>query len=291
MNSKKEKTVIVLLLGILLLNGLTSAVAVSEKITINKANVKQGGLIKVTVPYDLKEGQVLFAGNDYDFKTEKNKAVTLVPVSYWLETKRYKLSVVNKEKQVLKKWSINVQDGDFDKSYLKVDKENQEKVKPTDPKRQKRRKQDKKLVYQARIASSSERLWTKSFIRPIAKGRVSTGFGATRYHNGNLANRHSGIDIAVPAGTPIKATNAGKVVLADDLLATGNTIIIDHGWNIFSSYLHCSELKVKRGDKVEQGAVIGLVGDTGFSTGPHLHWSMSIGRTFINPADFIRLKL
>ena len=288
---KKEVTIVVLICCLTLIIEVNPVKARGEQITINQSSVQQGGLIKVTAPYKMKQMQILFGGNSYSFRAEEGQSISLLPVSYWLQTKKYRLTVIDKEGQVLKKWAIDVQDGDFAKSYLTVDEENKKKVKPTDPKRQKRRKRDKELVYQARAVSSSNRLWERSFIPPIAEGRISTRFGATRYHNGKLANRHSGIDIAVDQGTPIKATNAGKVVLADDLLATGNTIIIDHGWNVFSSYLHCSELKVKVGDKVERGEVIALVGDTGFSTGSHLHWSISIGRVFVNPNQFLKLKL
>jgi murein DD-endopeptidase MepM/ murein hydrolase activator NlpD len=146
------------------------------------------------------------------------------------------------------------------------------------------------LVQAARAKSNRDRLWSNNFIWPL-KGRLTTDYGATRYHNNKLANRHNGIDIAAPIGSPVIASNAGQVTLAADLLVTGNTIIIDHGWNIYSSYLHLSELSVETGDHVLKGEEIGKVGSTGFSTGPHLHWSISYNRIFLEPRNFLDLKL
>lgn len=91
------------------------------------------------------------------------------------------------------------------------------------------------------------------------------------------------MDIAAPRGTPIKATNTGKVELAMNLILTGNTIVIDHGLGVFSVYFHCDTLDVKEGQMVERGEEIATVGSTGFSTGPHLHWTMSIFDQNIEP--------
>ena len=273
-----------LLLSICLLN-TNSFISFEEEISISQTSLYQGSFIEITAPLELSEAKVVFANNTYNFWLEEKKAIALIPVSYWLEPGEYLLSILDNQGLKLKEWSINLKDGQFDSSYLTVSRENREKVRPTDPKRQKRQEQERQLVYQARSTTSSKRLWTKDFKWPL-EGRRTTGFGATRYHNGVLANRHNGIDIAAVEGTAIKAVNCGKVVLADNLLSTGKTIIIDHGWNVFSSYLHHSKLKVSVGDKVERGQVIALVGETGFATGPHLHWSMSIGRTFVNPEDF-----
>ena len=119
-----------------------------------------------------------------------------------------------------------------------------------------------------------------------AEGKLTTPFGYQRVVNGVPANRHAAIDIANKTGTPIWASNHGKVVLADSLYLTGNTIIIDHGLNVFSIYAHMSKLEVKTGQEVKQGQVIGQMGTTGFSTGPHLHYGMLIGNTYVNPQPF-----
>jgi murein DD-endopeptidase MepM/ murein hydrolase activator NlpD len=99
--------------------------------------------------------------------------------------------------------------------------------------------------------------------------------------------RHSGLDIAAPTGTPIVATNNGRVTLSMDLILTGNTIVIDHGQGLFSVYYHMHERFVEEGHLVERGETIGTVGSTGFSTGPHLHFTMSYYRHNLEPGYFL----
>lgn len=153
---------------------------------------------------------------------------------------------------------------------------------------------DKKLrearekVVSSRKNTDPRPLWADSFIWPV-KGRISSEFGALRVINGNR-RYHAGIDIAEPGGTPVKATNSGIVRLEDHLPAQGKVVIIDHGLNISSSYLHLNELKVTEGQKVKAGEVIGTVGMTGYSTGNHLHWSVHIGDLPVNPEQFIGRK-
>lgn len=100
-----------------------------------------------------------------------------------------------------------------------------------------------------------------------------------RYVNDALTSyRHSGTDYAVPKGTPVKAPNNGRVNLSMFLTLTGNTVVIDHGLGLFSVYFHMDSLNVEKGQMVVKGDSIGTVGSTGFSTGPHLHYTTSIGK-------------
>lgn len=144
---------------------------------------------------------------------------------------------------------------------------------------------DQKKIEAARSQSSPVPYFTKPFIQPTT-GRLTTPFGYQRVVNGVPANRHAAIDIANKEGTPIMASNDGKVVLSESIYLTGNTIIIDHGLNVFSIYAHMSKLQAEVGQEVKQGQVIGLMGTTGFSTGPHLHYGMLIGNTYVNPQPF-----
>lgn len=145
--------------------------------------------------------------------------------------------------------------------------------------------QDQKKIDIARGESEPTFLFKGPFLQPV-EGRLSTPFGFTRYINGDLSGRHNAIDLAAPEGTEIKATNAGRIVLAEDLYLTGNAIYIDHGMGLFSQYAHMSQLLVESGDMVEAGQVIGLVGTTGFSTGPHLHFTFWIHNVPANPFHF-----
>ena len=133
----------------------------------------------------------------------------------------------------------------------------------------------------------AERYWHGVFTTP-ATGEISTEFGTIRYTNGNYENprRHNGMDIAAPEGTSVFAPNAGRVVMAERLLNTGNTIVIEHGGGLKSYYFHLSRIDAAPDDMVEKGARIGAVGSTGYSTGPHLHYEIRIGNRPVNPAMF-----
>jgi murein DD-endopeptidase MepM/ murein hydrolase activator NlpD len=140
-----------------------------------------------------------------------------------------------------------------------------------------------KLVKPARSKSVSKKLWEGPFMMPV-EGEITTDFAEIRYvNNEKSSSRHSGIDIAADAGTEVKAPNSGKVVFAmNGLLSPGNTIVIDHGMGLFTSYYHLESILVKAGEEVKKGDIIGTVGSTGFSTGPYLHYAVSIYNTYVN---------
>lgn len=116
-------------------------------------------------------------------------------------------------------------------------------------------------------------------------------FGQRRLNNNVVQSLHTGLDLRVPMGEPIRASNAGVVAVASDLYMGGKTVIIDHGLGVFSSYGHMSELRVKRGEKVKKGQIVGLCGSTGRSTGPHLHWAFKILDARVDPDAMLRLPL
>ena len=118
-------------------------------------------------------------------------------------------------------------------------------------------------------------------------GRLSSPFGLQRFFNGEPRNPHSGLDLAAPAGTAIKAPAAGTVILVGDYFFNGNTVFIDHGQGFISMFCHLSKVDVKVGQKLARGEVLGKVGSTGRATGPHLHWNISLNATRVDPAIFI----
>ena len=125
-----------------------------------------------------------------------------------------------------------------------------------------------------------------NFLTPV-DGRISSIFGLRRFFNEQARRPHSGLDIAAPQGTPIKAVAAGKVIESGDFFFSGNMIYIDHGMGLISLYAHMHEIKVKTGDEIIQGQVIGTVGETGRVTGPHLHLAVMLNQTTVDPLLFL----
>lgn len=136
-----------------------------------------------------------------------------------------------------------------------------------------------------------EKLWSGKFLRPN-QGPLTSGYGIRRYYNGVFAKDyyHRGVDYAGSHGSPVIAPAAGRVALvgrvAQGFKLHGNTIGIDHGQGVTTIYLHLSKINVKEGDLVKPGQVIGAVGSTGASTGPHLHWGLYVNGLSVDPAPW-----
>ncbi len=139
-------------------------------------------------------------------------------------------------------------------------------------------------------AFTSERLWSQAFIVPV-DGIPTGAFGRKRFLNGQPRNQHSGEDISAALGTPVKASNAGLVKMVDDHFFSGLGVILDHGLGLYTMYFHLDSAKVKEGERVVRGQVIGTVGKSGRATGPHLHWGAWLNGSRVNPFSLIKLPI
>ncbi len=125
-----------------------------------------------------------------------------------------------------------------------------------------------------------------AFILP-AQGELSGHFGLRRFFNNEPRSPHAGIDVAVDRGTPVQASAQGDVLAVDDYFFNGKTIFVDHGNGLITMYCHLDRIDVKTGETVSKGQLIGLSGDTGRATGPHLHWSVVLNGVMVDPELFI----
>ena len=135
--------------------------------------------------------------------------------------------------------------------------------------------------------SSPKRLWDGAFQMPMSSALTSP-FGTKRVYNGQMQSFHQGVDFKAAEGTPVFSAAAGKVVLAKDLFLTGNTVIIDHGFEVFTIYAHLSRLHVEPGSMVPKGQLLGLSGMTGRASGPHLHFGARVLGSKVSPLSLIQ---
>lgn len=149
---------------------------------------------------------------------------------------------------------------------------------------------DKKVKENVFSRTVAEQLWANDFKLPV-DAPVSGVFGTERVFNGAVQSRHLGIDYAVPAGTAVRAINAGTVLLAQKLYFEGGFVVIDHGQGLMSLYLHLSDFKVKEGDAVAAGEEIAESGASGRATGAHLHLAVRWQGVYLDPAVVLRLEV
>ena len=131
---------------------------------------------------------------------------------------------------------------------------------------------------------------TFSFISPV-DGIISSRYGKKRFINNSPRSPHLALDIAAPEGTKVLSPEDGKVILIGNFFYSGNYLIIDHGQGLLSSYSHLSSISVSEDDILKQGQEIGKVGSTGRVTGPHLHWSVLMNNTYVDPEMLLNKRI
>lgn len=151
-----------------------------------------------------------------------------------------------------------------------------------------RRAEEAKKNQSSAGGDSTVKKGNTNFIWPCpASGRISSAFGDRSSPTEGASTNHKGIDIPAPSGSSIVAAADGKVVISTYSYSAGNYIMIDHGGGLTTVYMHCSQLLVKEGETVKQGQTIAKVGSTGYSTGPHLHFGVRFGGSYVNPSGYV----
>ena len=143
----------------------------------------------------------------------------------------------------------------------------------------------KKQVFSQLAPESS---WADRFLPPV-ESNITAVFGSSRTYNGVKKRSHLGLDFRAAVGTTVRAANRGTVILARNLYYEGNCVFIDHGQGLLTLYFHLSEIKVKEGDAIESGQVVGLSGGTGLVTGPHLHFAVRWQGVYVDPETLLSL--
>lgn len=264
---------------------LCSSSAAAADIRISPESVYQGRTFSVTITGEnLSSAQAGFLGKEIPFYSAEGRLHTIIGVSASAPSGQHPVKITVAD------MSGNTEDHTA-YIYVRPYKFQAEKLLFPPQKKGKLTAEkiygDQQTLEEVLRTWTGERFWQSSFILPL-KGKVTSPFGAYRLYNEKRLGDHRGVDIGGnPAGTPIKATNSGVVAFAKPLPAYGSTVVIDHGQGVHSIYMHLSKTLVKAGQFIDKGTVLGRVGSTGISTGPHLHWGISIHDTRVDPISWI----
>jgi murein DD-endopeptidase MepM/ murein hydrolase activator NlpD len=269
--------------GILIL--LMSANLYALSVDITPRNVKPGDVFLVKIKStDTSPIKAKFLDRDIDLHhAENGNHIALVPLDINTPPGTHKIHIRHGKKKF--KTSVRVTAPEFRTIHLTLP-ESKVTLSPKD-----QRRTEKEYILQKKIwDTSTKRVWQGQFTYPTDT-EVSTEFGVKRIMNEKKTSVHRGMDFRGKKGTPVKALNAGTVVLTKDLFYGGNTLIVDHGMGLYSVYMHLSRFNVKEGSSVDKGQTVGFVGSSGRATGPHLHLSVKLDGFSVNPESLFKLEL
>lgn len=264
----------------------------AQESTINIRNeAVQGEILYVTLEdRNIKSAVGYFQGREIPFfKTENNSFGALVGIDMGVKPDNYTMVLKLKDKAGAvrkRKYTLNIASGSFGTQTLTLPEDMVE----LDNKTLERVKKEQAIIDKVWESDTMDRLWEGEFLLPV-RGEIAGTFGQNRIINGESRNPHSGEDIKASEGTEVLATNAGSVRLVADFFFSGKSIIIDHGMGLYSMYFHLSRVDVKEGERIKKGHVIGLVGQSGRATGPHLHWGIRANGARVNPLSLVKLSV
>ncbi len=222
----------------------------------------------------------------YQHPLNKNKMYALLAISYYQKPANKIVNIYYKKNGSTQSESISVKikQGDYKKEKISVTKSK------VNPKKEYSKRISKEYHEAMQIyGTSTNKNYLKSpFILPL-NSFITSDFGKARVYNDTLKGYHSGTDFRAKVGTPIQSSNDGVVVIAKDRFYAGGTVVIDHGRGVYTCYYHMSKFNVKKGDRVTKSQILGLSGDTGRVSGPHLHFAVRVGGVQVDPLQFVAL--
>lgn len=239
--------------------------------------VHPGKIIQIKLPEGFKKDSIICGKNK--FPVSNNTSPYFVYAESYFSDLKPKTCV---EKNV--KINILVKDKKFPFEELKVDSKRVELNK-----KDLERVQREQLMLNKIYKDSLIDLVPKSNFKLPINTKVTSEYGKRRLFNNQRKGQHLGIDFRAKIGKEIYAANDGKVVLAQNLFYTGNTVILYHGLGIFTVYGHLSKLNILENTSIKKGEVLGLSGNTGRVTGPHLHWGVKVNGEWVNGRDLLEL--
>ena len=249
------------------------------QLSLNAA-ARQGETVVLRTLY--ADGAELSAESDLGFSPRFFSAgdgsqIALLPVRYTTPAGVYGLTVTAGDEVLTRE--IVVEQREFEVQYLEMDAATAEETALSAA----ANAEWEEKVEPLKAVADPVQYWEGPFLQPVS-GEITTQFGCIRYTNDDpTPSRHGGIDIAAKTGTDVLAANNGRVLFAERIQLTGNTVVIEHGYGLKSFYYHMDSLSVSAGDAVKKGDKIGEVGTTGYSTGPHLHFALAVNNVFVNP--------
>lgn len=238
--------------------------------------ISPGEVRWLNFPLESNDSKLFCRGSEVKFVKSNNRGLAFVIESYFSDLSSFKCEVMLGSKSI-HVIDFKVIDKPYKAEQLKVDPK-KIKLSPKDEMRVAKEQAILNRIYQASIPDF---LFTEAFGQPM-DSLVTSVYGTKRVYNKQKKGQHLGIDYRAAIGDKVPASNAGKIVFSGDLFYTGWTVIIDHGLDIFSVYGHLSKTLVSEGDIVKKGDLIGLSGNTGRTSGPHLHWGTKVQGQYID---------
>ncbi len=242
-----------------------------------------GGIALLPFSYSGKTQPKVTFWNNRVLVQQIGKTEWIAVVGLPLKVKAGKHAALLEQAQGNLELTFEVLDKEYEAQYITL-KDNK-KVSPSSESLKRISKETKTM--KDVFASYSENAPSSLIMSQPAKGPLSSQFGLKRFFNNQPRNPHSGLDIAAEKGSEIRAPLGGKVAAVGDYFFNGNTVLIDHGQGMVSMYCHMETINVSEGQVINTGDLIGKVGSTGRATGPHLHWSMNLNNTRVNPMLFL----